>query len=143
GAEKSRKDQELIAKLIDIRSREQDDLGGSAADAAYSTAFRDAGIDIDGPGGRAAASTIIARPEGVRLALAAGLDDWAAIRRVARATDVTSYDRLVEAARAADPDAKRDKLRTLLQKPDRKAQLELLRDLAREAEVETWPVQSL
>ncbi len=51
--------------------------------------------------------------------------------------------RLVAAARSADPDPQRNQLRDLWSRPDRKAQLEPLRRLAKEADPETWPVQSL
>ncbi len=40
-------DQELLAKLVDIRSDRADDHDGSTANEAYEDAFREAGIDID------------------------------------------------------------------------------------------------
>ena len=62
-------------------SAEADDPDGSVTDAAYADAFREAGIDLASLPPAEAGAKIRARPPSVALALAAALDDWAAIRR--------------------------------------------------------------
>ena len=94
-------------------------------------------------GPEAAAAKIKARPAGVILAVAAGLDAWADQRRAARPGDKDAWMRLVAAARAADPDPRRDQLRQIWSEPDRKSQREPLRKLAQQADPRSWPVQSL
>ena len=49
----------------------------------------------------------------------------------------------VQPAGAADPDPQRNQLRDLWSRPDGKTQLEPLRSLAKSADSDTWPVQSL
>jgi serine/threonine-protein kinase len=136
-------DQKLLAKLVDIRSAEADDPDGSVSDAAYADAFREAGIDMATLPPAEAGAKIKARPASVGLALAASLDDWASQRRRARPKPEEGWKHLVAAARNADPDPRRDRLRELWSWPDRKGQLEQLRRLAQEANPENWPVQSL
>jgi serine/threonine-protein kinase len=135
--------QRLLARLVDIRSAEADDPDGSASDAAYADAFRQAGIDVDALPPAEVGATIKARPPSVAVVLAAGLDDWAAQRRRARREPEEAWRHLLAAARTADPDPRRDRLRELWSRTDRKAQLEPLRTLIQEAEPETWPVQDL
>jgi serine/threonine-protein kinase len=139
----ARADQELLAKLVDIRSAGADDRDGNASDVAYADAFRAAGYDVDVLGPEAAGGKVRARPDTVARVLAAALDDWASRRREAKAKDQAAWRRLISAARVADPDPRRGELRGLWEQPDRKAQAEALRTLAKEADVETWPIQSL
>jgi Flp pilus assembly protein TadD len=137
------RDARLLREVVDIRSAEADDPDGSASDAAYARAFRDAEIDVDALGPEAAGARIKARPAGVALALTAALDDWAAQRRVARPKEADAWKRLVATARVADPEPTRDRLRQLWSEPDRKAQREPLLQLAREADPRGWPPASL
>ena len=65
------------------------------------------------------------------------------MRRRARPKDADAWHRLVDAARAADPDPRRDRFRAILRAEDERSQAATLRRLAAEADVETWPVQSL
>jgi serine/threonine-protein kinase len=143
GAAAAEAGQDLLGRLVDIRSAEADDRDGSATDAAYAGAFRAAGCDVDALGPEAAGVRIRSRPGPVALAMAAALDDWATLRRLARPKDEVAWRRLSAAARVADPDPRRDELRTLWQRPDRRSQLGSLRALAGQADVATWPVQSL
>src|SRR5262249_23163896 len=75
-----RKDVELVLRLEDIRllssewKDEKDDF--ETADQAYAQAFADYGIDVAGLPADEAAARIRAR-DGVAVALAAALDDWA------------------------------------------------------------------
>jgi serine/threonine-protein kinase len=135
-------DQDLLAKLVDIRSAEADDLDGSASDAAYADVFRDRRIDPDALTAAEAGKKIKARPAPVALALAAALDDWAVQRRKAHSKPEEAWRRLVAAAGAADPDPLRNRLRELWSKPDPKVQRESLRKLAEQADPEKWHVQS-
>jgi serine/threonine protein kinase/tetratricopeptide (TPR) repeat protein len=137
------RDAKLLGEVVDIRSAEADDPDGSASDAAYARAFRDAELDLDELGPERAGARITARPAGVVLALTAALDDWAAQRRKARPNDSEAWKRLVATARAADSEPTRNRLRELWSQPDRKAQCQLLLQLAKEADPRGWPPASL
>jgi tetratricopeptide (TPR) repeat protein len=69
------------------------------------------------------------------LALAAALDDWAAVRRDKR-KDADAARRLSAAARLADPDPWRRDLRDTLDHPEQEARLAALRALAKAARFE-------
>ena len=85
---------------------------GSQTDAAYAAAFRDAGLDLDGPAPAEVGARIKARPPGVALALAAALDDWSAVRRSLRTT---------RPAPAAWPRSPAGRPRPLARRPPRRA----------------------
>ncbi len=136
-------DHMLLEKLVEIRSAEGDDPDGSVSDSAYADAFREAGIDVDTLQPGEWGARIRNRPLSVWLDLVAAIDDWAMQRRKVRPRPQDAWRRLVAAARAADPEPVRDRLRQLWSKPDRKAWLEPLRKLAQEADPMTWPAQSL
>ena len=142
-AQAAGRDANLLRAVVDIRSAEADDPNGSASDAAYAGAFRDAGLDLDALGPEAAAAKIRTRPAGVAMALAAALDDWANQRRMARPKDSEGWRRLIAAARAADPDKIRDRLRDTWSQADAKARRGPLLELAKEADPRTWPPASL
>ena len=108
GTQAAENDQNLLDKLIDIRSAKADDRDGWATDAAYAVAFRDAGIDVSALSPSEVGAKIKRRP--VAVALAAALDDWAAVRRDKR-RDRAGAERLALAAGAADADPWRDSLR--------------------------------
>ncbi len=77
-------------------------------DAGYNAAFRNAGLDLDALPAEKAGAWIDARSK--RVELAVYLDNWAFIRRSARALKA-DWRHLVAAARAADPEPWRDALR--------------------------------
>jgi len=135
-------DQKLLASLVDIRSAKGDDPDGSTTDAAYEDAFRDASIDIAALSPAEAGAKIEARPPSVRMALAAALDDWAAVRRGLRG-DQAGALRLTEASRLADPDPWRNRLRELLQTSSRSERLTSLKELAKSARFQELPAVSL
>ncbi len=142
GAEAAEADRDLLDKVVDIRaSRAYDD--GSATDLAYSAAFRAAGYDVDALGAEAVAAKIHSRPAATALALAAALDDWAYARRIGRPKDEAGWGRPAAAARAVDPDPRRDEVRRLWAAADPRAQLGPLRDLAARADVATLPAPTL
>ena len=135
-------DQQLLEELIDIRSATEDDPDWSRTDAAYSTAFRAADIDaLTLPPGEIGAR-IKARPATVAVILSAALDDWARIRREKR-HDRSGAERVALAARAADPDPWRNRLRDALDAPEGQKRFDALRDLARSAQVDDLPAVSL
>jgi serine/threonine-protein kinase len=142
GSAAAERDRTLLDRLIDIRSAEADDRSGWATDSAYSAAFGDAGIDLAALTPLEAGAKIKTRPAAVAVALAAALDDWAALRREKR-SDRTGAERLLLAARAADPDAWRGGLRDALCLPERPQRLDALRGLARSAKIEILPAISL
>jgi serine/threonine-protein kinase len=142
-AEVAEADQRLLDHVLDIRSAKADDPDGSASDAGYTDAFREAGVDIDVIGPELASARIRSRPAGVVLALSAALDDWASERRRAKPQADAGWKRLVDTARAADPDPTRDRLRTLWSEPDSAARRELLEKLARDVDPRAWPPASV
>ena len=119
-AQAAERDAALLREAVDIRSAQGDDPDGSVSDAAYARAFREAKLDLDALGPVAVGEKIRARPSGVAPALVAALDDWSSQRRKARPEDVAGWKRLTDAARAADPDATRDRLRQIWSEFDRK-----------------------
>ena len=137
GSTAAKSDKTLLDRLVDIRSAETDDRDGSDTEAAYTEAFREAGIDLADMSPAEAGAKIKARPTSVALALAAALDDWAAIRRGRRA-DAAGAARLSEAARAADPDPWRTGLRTALDQSDKAARLTALQPWQRRRNPMKW-----
>jgi serine/threonine-protein kinase len=95
-------DQKLLSKLAAIRSAKADDPDGSMTDADYADAFREMGIDLAALPPADAGAKIHARPAAVQIALAAALDDWAAVRRDLRG-DRAGAARLITAAVSATP----------------------------------------
>jgi tetratricopeptide (TPR) repeat protein len=84
-----------------------------------------------------AAARIRART--IRLELAVALEVWADRRQRSQRADDESWKRLLAAARAADPDAWRNRLRDAAKRRDRRA----LKELAASALVAELPVQTL
>jgi serine/threonine-protein kinase len=142
-SEAAEADRKLLDSVVDIRSAKADDRDGSASDAGYATAFRKADCDVDELGPEVASGRIRSRPAGVALALAAALDDWASQRRRFRPGLIAAWKRLVDTARAADPDPDRDRLRALWSEPESAGRREHLENLAREVDPRSWPPASL
>ena len=140
GADAAERDKQLLVKLVDIRSAQPDEPS-SAIDAAYAAAFRAAGIDLDAPEPKAAGARIAARPEPVRLAMVAALDHWTGVRKARGQGE--AWRKVVEVARAADPDPDRDALRAALAVEDKAKRLEQIRPLAAKADATTWSPASL
>ena len=130
------RDRTLLDRLVDIRSAEADDRGGWSTDAAYTEAFREAGLDVATLSTEEAVRRIKARPPEVVTTLATSVDDWAAIRRD-RQKNRDGAVKLSVLAAAADPDSWRLGLRRALDLPNQAARLEALRRLAKDAPFET------
>ena len=109
--------------------------GGFDADvtrAAYAKAFRAVGIDPIAPLDRAAAKRFATGEEPERIA--AALDDWARLE-----PEPGPKGRLIDLARAVDPDEFRNRVRTALAAPDRAA----LVQLAKSPDVASLPAASV
>ena len=127
----------LRQELVEIRAN-QEDVGLKGTDAAYATAFRDAGLDLDALEPAEFARRLTRQPEAVVIEVSAFLDDWSAVRRAAY-RPVAAWRKPMEAARLADPDPYRDRLRTILLAEDRKPQAEALTALAAAPEAAELP----
>jgi serine/threonine-protein kinase len=138
--DQARRDQQLLEKLEAIRMTRSTFVEGrenhladvrfnnARANREYQTAFRDAALgeppdDPDGAARRIKASA-------VRKPLVAALDDWAVC-----STDGFRRNWVLGVARAADPDAWRDRVRD----PTAWGDVEALAELAREAPVAEQP----
>jgi serine/threonine-protein kinase len=136
------RDRELLDRLTDIRSAKADDPDGWVADADYADAFRAAGIEVTGLPPAEAGAQLRARPAVVAVALAAMLDDWAAVRRDKR-KDAAGANHLTEVAQAADPDPWRRDFRAAMTQPDKAARLLALQALAPTARLDELGAVSL
>src|SRR5262249_58235465 len=105
--------------------------------AMYARAFREFGIDVETLEPEEAATRIRARTIRVELALA--LDQWADRRKKVQGADAPGWRRLVGLARAADPDALRNRVRDALASRDAPA----LAEIAAGAEVIDLPAATL
>jgi serine/threonine-protein kinase len=143
GADAAERDRKLLDGIIGMHSGGDDDPDGAVGDARFTHAFREARFDVDILGAEAAAARIGSRPPEMVQNLARALDTWAAMRRLARPQDVDSWKRLLAAARSADPDPIRNRLRDLWSEPDPKARRGELLELARQARGPNWAPRSL
>ncbi len=113
------------------KRRVEEFVFGLAAAPAYAAAFREYGIDIEALSTTEAVERIRQRP--IRFQLAVALDDWYFIAPEA------AGGRLLDIARAADPDPLRDRVRGAIAAKDRQA----LKQLAQSAESSDLPVPTL
>jgi tetratricopeptide (TPR) repeat protein len=119
--------------------------GFQAANAAYLGAFQEYGIDpLDLLPAEADQRL---RASNIRLTLASGLDAWA-YQRVKDGKNNTGWQRLLQAAKTADPDPWRNRLRDLLLSVDPRQPLpadvgQRLRALADSADDRTLPAGTL
>jgi serine/threonine-protein kinase len=137
-------DRRMAERLIQIRE-DQAQTGDNvfnegSADTAYAQAFRDYAIDPEALPAADFAARLRARA--IAPDLIAALDNWIMVRRfVTRPDDPASWQPLIGAARAADPEPWRDRLRAAFLRPERDR--ELLRELAATADVNKQPPQVL
>ena len=122
GLEEAERDVRLRQELVEVRAN-QYDVGPEGTDAAYATAFRDAGLDLDALEPAEFARRLGRQPEAVVIEVSAFLDDWSAVRREAK-RPVAAWRKPMEAARLADREPYRDRLRAILLAEDRKPQAE-------------------
>jgi len=136
-----RKEHAWLERLINIRTTKCDSADGSSAEAGYAAVFRETGIDPDSLSTQAV-GRIRSWNATVAHAMAAALDDWAAARRTQKKEPVAA-SRLLAAARLADPDPWRDRVRAALDQPGAKDRLGALRAIADSARVEELPAANL
>jgi serine/threonine-protein kinase len=142
GLDQSRRDLQLLERLLDIRTARLDDPSGKELDAAYASAFKQAGIDVAVLPPATAGEEIKARPPATALALAVALDEWADVRRRKR-NDQAGAKRLSQAASVADPDTWRRELRAALDETDKTTRLTKLQAAARSGRLEERGAVSL
>jgi serine/threonine-protein kinase len=130
-------DARLRQELVEIRANKLD-VGLDGTDAAYAAAFGGAGLDLEALAPAEFARRLRRQPETVVIELSAFLDDWAAVRLAVRRS-VAAWRKPLEAARQADPDPYRDRLRAILLAEDRKPQVEALKALATAREAAELP----
>lgn len=134
-------DRRLLDDLEKIRHLA--DLGEpDLADARFDAVFRGRGIDIQAENLAAAGLAVRARPRDVADLLIAAFDEWAIVRLQLAKVGLGSAEsakRPLEAARAADADPWRNRLRDAMWAADRPA----LVTLARSADVSARPPASL
>jgi eukaryotic-like serine/threonine-protein kinase len=143
GAAAAQRDRKLLARLEEIRAGLDSD---EKADQAYRVAFRDYGLDLLSSEREPAAigKQLAGRPRSVSEAAAAALDTWASVRRSLTGPDDTygeaAFRRLLAAARAADPDPWRNKLRDAVDRRDLPAlrRLAAENDMARQGPFSLW-----
>jgi tetratricopeptide (TPR) repeat protein len=121
------------ARLTGINARGSDRFYFEAPEAAYAAAFVEYGLDVAGLEAPAVAQEI--RSRRIQTQLVAALDDWA---RVGKHLKRPGWRQRLAVARAADPDAWRNRLRDALEREDPK----LLEEIAAAKEVDTWPVST-
>ncbi len=136
-------DRELLGRLADIRVSKAETRDGAVTDADYAATFRAAGLDLDTLPPDRAAEAIAGRPPALRPRLIGYLDDWAHERRRSRPRDEAGWQRLVQIARALDPDPRRDRLRALWPERDLRPRVEPLRAMALGDDIAGWPLPSL
>jgi serine/threonine-protein kinase len=119
------RDLKLLAELEAIRTNAAEHWSPKQVDKEYAAAFRSFGIDLDQLEPEEAGKQLAVRSAPAELATY--LDDWAEQRRSARdKKDAASWQRMLAAARTADPDPWRVALRNQIGRND----LEALRRLA-------------
>ena len=132
------RDHLLVERLEKTRDRREPLSGVSGragieayaeTDAAYVAGFREAGLDFDALGPTEAGKLIATRSGKVRDVIITALDDWGWVRRHLPGPGAAAAGkRLFAAARVADPDPWRGKLRDAIESKDREALGRLLRD---------------
>ncbi len=139
-AEKDRRIVERLAAVLNDLGVHNDE---AKADADFAAAFRAYGVDPDQSDPAAVGRVLAASPAAADLASA--LDQWAFLRRGRTLRNPAGAQRLVSAARAADPDPWRNGLRDTLGRMDGgpPRRLETLERLAATADVERLPVASV
>jgi serine/threonine-protein kinase len=132
-------DRALLAKLEAIRGGRAEHTDPRRTDNDYAAAFRGAGLDLDAAPAKAAGAWLAARAKTVELT--GYLDDWAFVRRLKPVGG--DWKRLLEAARAADPDPWRNALRARAAAADDAARAALVKLADDEQALDAQPAASL
>jgi tetratricopeptide (TPR) repeat protein len=137
GLNEAERDATLRHELVAIRASERD-LGDGGTDAAYADAFQAAGLDLDALGAAEFARRLRLQSVGFRVEVSAHLDEWSGVRRSAH-RPVAAWRLPIEAARLADPDPYRDRLRVLRLAEKRESAAEALTALVEGHEAADLP----
>jgi serine/threonine-protein kinase len=140
GLTAARRGPALIEALEKARIRGAQ-VGVYGGEQDYARAFRDVGLDLDAMTPAALGAAIRGLPEPAARAVIAALDDWAGARRVTPAAN-RPWRRPLEAARAADPDPFRDRIRAALLEADAVTRAATLRALVADPQAAELPPQS-
>jgi serine/threonine-protein kinase len=134
------------SREFNLKRIDPEDAGGfrvsvldlERTDREYAEAFRAFGLDIDTLDPKQAGSALAQYAAVVEIA--AALDEWACARfTLLRGQQAASWQRLIETARAADRDERRDALRAQFGRWNKDA----LQALATSRDLHTWPAASL
>jgi eukaryotic-like serine/threonine-protein kinase len=129
----------LVADLETVRSDLAEHFEASRTDLEYAKTFLAYGLDLDSVDPKQASEKLAGTPATAEIA--AAIDDWCAIRRLV--SKAPRWSRLVEIARAVDPDPWRNTLRDLHGKPAAQS-LEILKAQASDtAALASQPAASL
>jgi serine/threonine protein kinase len=125
----AQQDEKLRTRLIDLRLRQLSTVGKPelevALDAAFTQAFRDYGVDLEGGDVVPAMKRI--RERKIALDVALSLDDWGQLRRRVHGAKSEKVENLMVLALDLDPDPLRLRLREAIASRDLPAMLELTR----------------
>jgi serine/threonine-protein kinase len=120
-------DETLRSRLIDLRLRQIATIAypdrETALDAAFTEAFRDYGVDLEGEDVTAALERI--RERKIALDVALALDDWGRLRRKLHGAKSVKAENLMVLALDLDPDPLRHRMRDAIASYDLPAMLEL------------------
>ncbi len=141
--EAAEKDRRIVERLAAIHNDFGVHNDDAKSDAEYAAAFRAYGVDLDELDPAEAGLMLAASQAATDLASA--LDRWAFLRRGRMLHNPQGANRLVAAAKTADPDPWRNALRDTLGRKDGgpARRLETLERLAATADVERLPVASV
>jgi serine/threonine-protein kinase len=115
-ARQAEADRTLLARLETIRIDLGEHLDPKRTDAEYAATFRNLGLDVDRLDPRKLGAALAGRTASIEIA--ADLDDWAFVRRIARRNE-EGWQRLIAAASAVDPNPRRAELWSRFQQGDR------------------------
>jgi len=135
-AEAAESDARLLARLAEVREA-MDEVPTAQTEAAYARAFQGAGFVSKTRPWEETGRAIARRPARTAVELAVALDHWASLRL--DQGDRSGAGRITAAARVADPDDYRGRLRTALMEPRVQVRQAALRDLARSTPVAELP----
>jgi serine/threonine-protein kinase len=121
------RDLQMAADLEQVRAKEGDAFDFAQADQEFAGAFQRYGIDVENLDPAEASARI--RERSVAVELAAALDYWALRRRaVAGEGKAEKWQRLIQVARLADPDDRRQRVRDALLERDEETLKKLAAD---------------
>jgi serine/threonine-protein kinase len=112
GLDEAEQNARLRQQLVEIYANEAD-VGALGTDAAYAVAFRDAGLDLETLEPAEFARRLRHQGEAAAIELSAFLDDWSLARTRAE-RPAAACRRPLDAARLADPEPYRARLRSML-----------------------------